>query len=386
MPACHGVLSGNIFKRYFVVYFLCHGGMYIFLDEGVGMELRTAYWQVDPVEPRSEIIDRAGMILRRGGLVAFPTETVYGLGASALDGRAVRRIFEVKGRPPDNPLIVHVAGREMLRPLVRSWPATAEKLMAAFWPGPLTLVLPAAPGVPREVTAGLDTVGIRMPAHPVALALIASAGIPVAAPSANLSGRPSPTTAGHVLQDLNGRIDAILDAGPAGVGVESTVLDLVADVPVILRPGGITPEELEKVIGKVKVDPGADGGDVSRPRSPGMKYRHYAPRVPLVLVEGEPERVAARLKELADNYRALGRRVGILATAETAGKLNGGQVVVAGSRQNPAAIASRLFAALRQLEGRGVDVILAEGIEPRGLGLAVMNRLRRAAGGHIERV
>jgi L-threonylcarbamoyladenylate synthase len=360
--------------------------MYIFLDEGVGMELRTAYWQVDPVEPRSEIIDRAGMILRRGGLVAFPTETVYGLGASALDGRAVRRIFEVKGRPPDNPLIVHVAGREMLRPLVRSWPATAEKLMAAFWPGPLTLVLPAAPGVPREVTAGLDTVGIRMPAHPVALALIASAGIPVAAPSANLSGRPSPTTAGHVLQDLDGRIDAILDAGPAGVGVESTVLDLVADVPVILRPGGITPEELEKVIGKVKVDPGADGGDVSRPRSPGMKYRHYAPRVPLVLVEGEPERVAARLKELADNYRALGRRVGILATAETAGKLNGGQVVVAGSRQNPAAIASRLFAALRQLEGRGVDVILAEGIEPRGLGLAVMNRLRRAAGGHIERV
>ncbi|MCS5695496.1 L-threonylcarbamoyladenylate synthase [Desulfofundulus thermocisternus] len=350
------------------------------------MELRTAYWQVDPVEPRFEIIGRAGMILRRGGLVAFPTETVYGLGASALDGRAVRRIFEVKGRPPDNPLIVHVAGRGMLRPLVRSWPATAEKLVAAFWPGPLTLVLPAAPGVPREVTAGLDTVGIRMPAHPVALALIASAGIPVAAPSANLSGRPSPTTAGHVLQDLNGRIDAILDAGPAGVGVESTVLDLVADVPVILRPGGITPEELEKVIGKVKVDPGADGGDVSRPRSPGMKYRHYAPRVPLVLVEGEPERVAARLKELADNYRALGRRVGILATAETAGKLNGGQVVVAGSRQNPAAIASRLFAALRQLEGRGVDVILAEGIEPRGLGLAVMNRLRRAAGGHIERV
>ncbi|AEG16922.1 Sua5/YciO/YrdC/YwlC family protein [Desulfofundulus kuznetsovii DSM 6115] len=352
------------------------------------MEQRTAYWRVDPIKPDPRIMARAGLILRQGGLVAFPTETVYGLGANALDGLAVARIFEVKGRPQDNPLIVHVADRETACRLVCRVPAGAGKLMDAFWPGPLTLVLPAAPVVPRQVTAGLDSVGIRMPDHQVALALIAAAGVPVAAPSANLSGRPSPTTAGHVLQDLNGRIEVVLDAGPAGVGLESTVLDLTGDVPVILRPGGITREELEKVIGEVRADPGVDGrpGGEFRPRSPGMKYRHYAPRVPLVLVEGEPERVAARLKELAGIYRSRGLRVGVLATAETAGEYNGSRVVVAGPRQDPAAIASRLFAALRQLDELGVDVILAEGIEPRGLGLAVMNRLRRAAGNRIERV
>ncbi|MGB9804692.1 L-threonylcarbamoyladenylate synthase, partial [Desulfofundulus sp.] len=222
--------------------------------------------------------------------------------------------------------------------------------------------------------------------------LIAAAGVPVAAPSANLSGRPSPTTARHVWQDLKGLVELILDGGPAGVGLESTVLDLTGRVPVILRPGGITREELEKVIGEVRVDPGIGGvtghsftGDF-RPRSPGMKYRHYAPRAPLVLVEGEPERVVARVKELAGDYQSRGWRVGILATAETAGEYTEGRVVVAGPRQDHAGIASRLFAALRRFDELGVDIILAEGIEPRGLGLAVMNRLRRAAGGRIERV
>ncbi|MDQ0285031.1 L-threonylcarbamoyladenylate synthase [Desulfofundulus luciae] len=354
---------------------------------------RTTYWMVDPARPDPGIMARAGLILRQGGLVAFPTETVYGLGANALDALAVVRIFEAKGRPQDNPLIVHVADRETVNRLARRVPAGAGRLMDVFWPGPLTLVLPAAPVVPRQVTAGLDSVGIRMPGHPVALALIAAAGVPVAAPSANLSGRPSPTTAGHVLQDLDGRIEAILDGGPAGVGLESTVLDLTGDVPVILRPGGITREELEKVIGEVRVDPGIDGvpgcgspAGEFRPRSPGMKYRHYAPRAPLVLVEGEPERVVARLKELAGGYRSRGLRVGVLATAETARECQEDRVVVAGSRQDPAGIASRLFAALRRFDELGVDIILAEGIEPRGLGLAVMNRLRRAAGNRIERV
>ncbi|RKO65619.1 L-threonylcarbamoyladenylate synthase [Desulfofundulus salinus] len=354
---------------------------------------RTAYWRVDPARPDPGIMARAGLILRQGGLVAFPTETVYGLGANALDALAVARIFEAKGRPQDNPLIVHVADRETVGRLACRVPASAGKLMDAFWPGPLTLVLPAADTIPRQVTAGLDSVGIRMPAHPVALALIAAAGVPVAAPSANLSGRPSPTTAEHVLQDLNGRIEVILDGGPAGVGLESTVLDLTGDVPVILRPGGITREELEKVIGEVRVDPGIDGvpdrgspAGEFRPRSPGMKYRHYAPRAPLVLVEGEPERVAARLKGLAESYLSRGWRVGILATAETAGEYKEGQVVVAGWRKDPATIASRLFGALRRFDELGVDIILAEGIEPRGMGLAVMNRLRRAADNRIERV
>ncbi|WP_207707626.1 L-threonylcarbamoyladenylate synthase, partial [Desulfofundulus thermobenzoicus] len=344
--------------------------------------------------PDPGVMARAGLILRRGGLVAFPTETVYGLGADALNARAVARIFEAKGRPQDNPLIVHVAAREMVDPLVARVPAHARQLMDAFWPGPLTLVLPAAAAVPREVTAGLDTVGIRMPDHPVALALIRSAGVPVAAPSANLSGRPSPTSAEHVLADLGGRVEVVLDGGPAGIGVESTVLDITGDVPVILRPGGVTAEEIAGITGRVRLDPGVDGRAGNggrpaagyRPRSPGMKYRHYAPRTPLILVEGDPGRVTARVQELAREYLSRGRRVGILASAETAPLYREGQVVVAGQRNKPSTIAARLFALLRRFDEMPVDIILAEGIEPRGMGLAVMNRLRRAAGGNIQRV
>ncbi|MEW5952308.1 MAG: L-threonylcarbamoyladenylate synthase [Bacillota bacterium] len=356
--------------------------------------LKTECWKVDPARPDPGVIERAGLILRRGGLVAFPTETVYGLGASALDARAVRAIYEAKGRPADNPLIVHVARAADLDKLVDKVPETARALAREFWPGPLTLVLAGGRGLPGEISAGLGTVAVRVPAHPVALALIAAARAPVAAPSANLSGRPSPTTAGHVLTDLGGRIPLVLDGGPAGMGLESTVLDLSGPHPVVLRPGGVTPARLERVIGPVLVDPGALGlpeegaGDRESepPRSPGMKYTHYAPAAPLVLVEGEQAAVAGRIRQLAGEYLERGLRVGILACAETAGVYETGPVLVAGSRRDPAAVASALYRLLREFDGLSVDVILAEGIEPGGLGLAVMNRLRRAAGGRVIRV
>lgn len=346
----------------------------------------TSCIKVDPAHPAAEAIHKAGRILRRGGLVAFPTETVYGLGANALDGRAAARIFEAKGRPADNPLIVHVAGAQEVAGLAAGVPESAAALMKAFWPGPLTLVLPAAAVVPGEVTAGLRTVAVRMPDHPVALALIRAAGTPVAAPSANISGRPSPTSARHVLQDLDGRIEAVLDGGPAGLGVESTVLDLTSPVPMVLRPGGVTLEDLRGILGVVEVDPaatGRPGEGEDRPRSPGQKYTHYAPSAPLLLVEGDPEAVAAKIMELAGEERARGRRVGILSFSGGRDYAAVGTVVPAGRRDKPETVAAELYEALRRFDDLGVDLIFAEGMEERGLGLAVMNRLKKAAGGRV---
>ncbi|MEW6274989.1 MAG: L-threonylcarbamoyladenylate synthase [Bacillota bacterium] len=354
----------------------------------MGRKDKAVVWRVDPLAPDPGLIAKAAGILRSGGLVAFPTETVYGLGANALDPQAVAGIFRVKGRPPDNPLIVHVADKEMVYRLASPVSALARKLMAAFWPGPLTIILPRKENVPPEVSAGLETVAIRMPAHRVALDLIRAAGVPVAAPSANLSGRPSPTTAAHVFADLGEDIEAILDGGPAGLGVESTVLDLTSSVPVVLRPGGATLEELAAVAGRVELDPLAAGGAVGdgreerpgqKPRSPGTKYRHYAPRAPLILVEGGSRQAAAKVRELADLKSAAGLKVGILACAESAPFYDRGEILVTGSRRHPEQIAARLFSALRHFDQLGVDVIIAEGVEPAGLGLAVMNRLRRAA-------
>lgn len=347
--------------------------------------IATLYMKVDPVHPEQIAIEEAALILRRGGLVAFPTETVYGLGANALDGRAVARIFKAKGRPSDNPIIVHVAGREQVSALTESLPAAAEMLMDAYWPGPLTLVLPVGEMVPREVTAGLRTVAVRMPDHPVALALIRAAGVPVAAPSANMSGRPSPTSAEHVLEDLKGRIEAVLDGGPAGVGVESTVLDMTSKVPVVLRPGGITPEDLRDVLGEVEVDPAAAAGfsKEEKPRSPGMKYAHYAPLAPLRLVIGKPEAAALKIKELAGNEKARGRKVGILSFSKNDDFSYYGEVVTAGCREKPETVAAGLYSALRRFNDLGVDIIFAEGLDELGVGLAVMNRLKKAAGGHI---
>lgn len=322
--------------------------------------------------------------------MAFPTETVYGLGADGTSPAAVRRIFAAKGRPGDNPLILHIAMAADLHALVRSVPREANILAREFWPGPLTMVLPRAASVPDAVTAGLDTVAVRMPSHPVALALIRAAGVPVAAPSANRSGRPSPTRAEHVLADLEGRIEVILDAGPTGVGLESTVLDLTVSPPMILRPGGVTSEDLERVLGRVELHPAAAGESVAlaQARSPGMKYVHYAPEARVVLVEGDQAAVAGRVRALAEGYRTAGLRVAILATGGDSEAYSGYDVwrpgtasVAPGGRT--AAVAAGLYAALRDMDRAGVEVIIVEGIDARGLGLAIMNRLRRAASERI---
>ncbi|WP_197525190.1 L-threonylcarbamoyladenylate synthase [Symbiobacterium thermophilum] len=346
----------------------------------------TRVLEVDPADPEPEVVAQAAAILRAGDVVAFPTETVYGLGANALSSEAVARIFAAKGRPSDNPLIVHIADTAQLEGLVESVPPTAERLMERCWPGPLTLVMRKGPAVPPEVTAGLDTVGIRMPDHPVALALIRAAGVPIAAPSANASGRPSPTTAEHVLEDLAGSIPAVLDGGETGVGVESTVLDMTTDPPMILRPGGLPREELEAAIGPVVLAPGVEGGTVERPRSPGMKYRHYAPQAPLILVEGPVLEMQEKIRDLAMEYAEEGKRVGILCSAESRGVYVAPVILEYGARGDLAGIASDLFGTLRAFDRHQVDVILAEGVPEEGLGLAIMNRLRRAAGGRVIRL
>lgn len=330
------------------------------------------------LEGTKENIHCAGKILAQGGLVAFPTETVYGLGADAKNADAVRKIFEAKERPADNPLIVHIADKADLGGLVREIPKSAEKLMELFWPGPLTLIFQRAESVPDIVTAGLNTVAVRMPADPIALELIRAAGVPVAAPSANRSGRPSPTSAKYVAEDLNGRIDAVLDGGDCAVGVESTVLDLSGEMPVLLRPGAVTLEQLKEILGEVKGGESVQGTEV--PKSPGMKYKHYAPRAEVRIVRGNLEEVkqyAAR-----EGQR---RKVGILAFDEFAGDFSNFKVRSLGSAQKPEQAANRLFRSLREMDEEGVDLVLAPEISQDGMWLAVRNRLYKAAGEHIVR-
>jgi L-threonylcarbamoyladenylate synthase len=314
-------------------------------------------------------------------LVAFPTETVYGLGAHALDRAAVLRIFEAKGRPSNDPLIVHVSSLDQAARLVTVMPPLARRLAARFWPGPLTLVLARASMVPDEVTAGLDTVGIRIPAHPVARALIDAAGVPLAAPSANLFSRPSPTTAAHVLQDLEGRIDAVLDAGPTMVGVESTVLDLSQDVPTVLRPGAVTLEMLQAVEPHVVRRSRSTADDPQSPRSPGLLSRHYSPRAPLVLYEGNPAAVLERLSRDAVEAHSHGTRVGIVAADDDRIDASAAEIVRVGSPSDLNAVASQLYGALRDLDAVNVGLILVRGFpDEAGLGAAIQDRLRRAAG------
>jgi len=321
--------------------------------------------------------------LRAGATVAFPTETVYGLGANALDADAVAQIFQAKGRPSDNPLIVHIAHRDDVDRLAREVNAAALLCMQTFWPGPLTLILPCRDIVPTNVTAGLDTVGLRMPDHVAALDLIGRAGVPIAAPSANRSGRPSPTTAEHVLEDLDGRIAGIVDGGAAGVGVESTVLDCTGPVPMILRPGGITREMLAAVLGRVEIDPALAGDDVAvAPRSPGVKYTHYAPQSDMWLVEGE--HAVDKINELVASAHRDGLLVGVLTTTEHATRYPQADVVrVTGSRADLATVAAELYDAIRSFDHTEVGVIYAETFSEEGVGLAVMNRLRKAAGHRV---
>lgn len=342
--------------------------------------------KINSEKPEEEKIRRAAEIIRRGGLVAFPTETVYGLGADALNPEAVGKIYAAKERPLDNPIIVHIAKKEDLHAIAETVPSYALKLMDRFWPGPLTLVLKASKRVPRITTAGADTVAVRMPSHKVALELIEASGTPIAAPSANLAGRPSPTTAGHVEQDLAGRIDMILDAGPTQVGIESTVLDLSVNPPLVLRPGGVTYEDLRKVLGGVELHPAVSAEKsigIGEVRSPGMKHKHYAPNVEVILVEGTPSGIAAKVQEVADCNVQMGKKVGILATDENVSGYRADVVKSFGSREDASSAANRLFNLLREFENEEVDVIIAEGLPPEGLGLAVMNRLRRASGYNI---
>ena len=348
---------------------------------------RTQVFTVDTANPDPEALRPAADTIRAGGLVAFPTETVYGLGANATDAEAVARIFVAKGRPADNPLIVHVAEKAAVYQVASSVSAAAARLMERFWPGPLTLVLPRVQTIPDNVTCGLATVGVRMPDHPVALALIRAAGVPVAAPSANLSGRPSPTTAEHVMEDLGDRIDMIIDGGETGVGLESTVLDLTVDPPVLLRPGGVTVEQLCEELGPINIDRSVHGTEAGEaPRSPGMKYAHYAPRAKVILFDGPVLHMQERINDLLYEYREEGRRVGILCAAQSRGVYQAPIVLEYGSREDLAGIASDLFSTLRAFDRHAVDVILAEGVPSHGIGLAIMNRLRRAAAGQVVEV
>jgi len=347
---------------------------------------KTIVVKVDKERVELDKIRLAADIIKGGGLVAFPTETVYGLGADALNAEAVMKTFKAKMRPPDNPLIVHVAAKEEVYRLAMNVPNEADKLMNKFWPGPLTLVLKASEIVPKVTTAGLDTVAIRMPNHKVALSLVRESETPIVGPSANLAGKPSPTIAEHVLQDLAGKIDMILDAGSTEVGVESTVLDMTVHPPQILRPGGTTYEKLKGTLDQVELHPTVlpeREAPVTYPRSPGMKYRHYAPNAKLILVEGEPNAIKKKVRELANLYMKDGKRVGIMTTDENKSAYNAGVIRSLGSRRELTIIARNLFRILREIDEEKVDVIIAEGIPPKGLGLAVINRLKKASGFNI---
>ena len=371
-----------------------------------------------------QILAEAGALLRAGELVAFPTETVYGLGADALQPEAAKKIYAAKGRPSDNPLIVHIADISSLSRIAEEVPEAARLLADAFWPGPLTMILKKSAEVPRETTGGLDTVAVRMPEHPAALALIRAAGGFVAAPSANTSGRPSPTRAEHVYEDLNGKIPLILDGGEVGIGLESTIVDLSVDIPTILRPGYITEEMVREAAGAARTDPGLISENSKEPpKAPGMKYRHYAPKAEMTLVSGEEEAVVAKICSLAEESRKQGKRVGILVESGTAGKyreklakLRGGEgnsplpsagpgevrgagtgvkisgrakqpceilIRSAGSRQDDEEIARNLYALLREFDALGVDVIYSECFDTPRMGQAIMNRMRKAAGQRV---
>ncbi|MDY0404553.1 L-threonylcarbamoyladenylate synthase [Virgibacillus sp. 179-BFC.A HS] len=340
--------------------------------------METKRWKItNETSEAQAAISEAASLLKKGETIAFPTETVYGLGADATNPEAVNKIFAAKGRPQDNPLIAHVATKEQLLRLVYNVPDYAAQLMDAFSPGPLTYVLKTSGVCADNVTAGQETIGVRMPSHPVAQALLKACDIPIAAPSANLSGKPSPTTAVHVWEDLQGKIAGVVDGGPTGFGVESTVLDCTQEIPVILRPGGVTKEQLTQIIGMVVTDPGLANSS-EKPKAPGMKYRHYAPEVPLLLVYGTPKDVQATI----DKAQAEGKKVGALVSDQTAAEITAFETIRLG--KNLPEVAAHLYDGLRKFKTREVDVIVSEAFPEDGIGQAVMNRLRKAASKHIH--
>lgn len=320
-------------------------------------------------------IKRASCLLQTGGLVAFPTETVYGLGADATNEAAIEGIFQAKGRPSDNPLIVHLAKIEQIEEWISEISPLAKKLIEHFSPGPITYVMKHQGSFAAKVTAGLPTVGIRIPDHPIALALLELADVPVAAPSANRSGRPSPTSAGHVKEDLDGKIDLLLDGGCTQVGVESTVIDVTGEIPILLRPGGVTLEKLQAVAGDVLTDTSLQ----EKPRSPGMKYRHYAPKGEMWLADGDD--MIQKIQKISREKSEEGFRVGVLTTIENKGKYKDGTVVTCGHRANPSSVAHQLYGALRQFDELDIDYIFAETFAHKGIYRSVMNRLSKASEG-----
>lgn len=327
---------------------------------------------------------QAGGIIQNGGLVAFPTETVYGLGGDALNPESSKKIYAAKGRPSDNPLIVHIADMAHLEKIVQEVPESAKKLANAFWPGPLTMILNKSDAVPYQTTGGLDTVAVRMPAHPLALLFIEAAGGYVAAPSANLSGKPSPTKAKYVIQDMDGRIDMILDAdagGDGAIGIESTIVDLTGEVPMILRPGYITQEMLTKVVGKTDTDVTIlDSASKQPPKAPGMKYRHYAPKGELIIVEGEPEKVINYINEQTALHAKKREKTGVIGTSERIGQYKADSIKDVGKRDDMLSVAKRLYTFLREFDDENIAYMYSESFSSEGVGQAVMNRLLKAAG------
>lgn len=350
--------------------------------------MKTVIELYDAENRRSEVMEKAGEILKSGGLVAFPTETVYGLGGDALNPEASAKIYAAKGRPSDNPLIVHIADMEALKVLASEVPEKAKLLADRFWPGPLTMIMPKSDAVPYATTGGLDTVAIRMPSHPTAYELIRSSGVYIAAPSANTSGKPSPTRAEHVINDLSGRIDMIIQDDTVDIGVESTIIDLSEEVPTILRPGYITQAMFEEAIGKTIIDPAIMGSlkEGVIPKAPGMKYKHYAPNADVTIVEGPHEKVVQYINRQVSEKEAEGHRCAVMATDETKDKYICNDIVSAGHKDDELSVARNLYAILRDFDKQKVEYVYSESFETKNVGQAVMNRLIKAAGHKIVKL
>lgn len=350
--------------------------------------METKFYEIDVNSIDKKKMQEAGDLIAAGELVAFPTETVYGLGGDALHPEAAKKIYEAKGRPSDNPLIVHIAEVSDLERVAKEVPEQARKLAEAFWPGPLTMVVWKNENVPYATTGGLDTVAVRMPNHPVALELIRRSGKMIAAPSANTSGRPSPTEGSHVMEDLDGRIAMVLDSGLVGIGIESTIIDLTEEVPMVLRPGYITPEMLSEVLGEeVIIDPGIIAADdTTKPKAPGMKYKHYAPKADMIIVDGVKEKVVEQITTFIQDAKEKGLKAAVIATEETKSLYESDVVLSIGTREEEDSIARHMYKILRDCDKLDVDVIYSESFKTPRIGQAIMNRLLKAAGHQVIHV
>lgn len=347
--------------------------------------MRTEIISIDQNNIDESEMKRAGALIAAGELVAFPTETVYGLGGDALDPKAAKKIYAAKGRPSDNPLIVHIADFSDMNRVGKNIPPQAKLLADAFWPGPLTIIVEKSDQVPDATTGGMDTVAVRMPNHPVALSLIRNSGCLIAAPSANTSGRPSPSEAAHVAEDLSGKIPMIIDGGSVSIGIESTIIDLTEELPMVLRPGYITPEMLSEVLGEeVIIDPGIIAADdTTKPKAPGMKYKHYAPKADMVIVEGATEAVVSQINKLVGQKQEIGQKVAVIATEETRDLYRADVVLCIGKREDEDSIASHLYKILRECDELEVQAIFSESLATPRIGQAIMNRMLKAAGHQV---